>query len=61
MKNNNKIALFVSVIVLIGLPTLFFFISMFTGNWSYLAWSIPPSLAGGLTGLMLTLKKTKKA
>jgi hypothetical protein len=60
MKNNNKIALFVSLIVLVGFPILFLFISLVTGNWGYLAWSIPPSFAAGLTGLMITLNQIKK-
>ncbi|MFB4169241.1 hypothetical protein [Virgibacillus sp. JSM 102003] len=57
---NNKIALFVSLFVLIGFPIIFLFISLFTGQWSYLAWSIPPSLAAGLTGLMISLNQIKK-
>lgn len=60
MKSNNKIALFVSLTVLIGFPILFLFISLFTGQWGYLAWSIPPSFAAGFTGLMLTLYAFKK-
>ncbi|WP_191559721.1 hypothetical protein [Metabacillus idriensis] len=60
MENNNKIALFVSLIVLVGFPILFLFISMFTGQWGYLAWSIPPSFVAGFTGLMITLNQIKK-
>jgi hypothetical protein len=60
MKNNYKIALFVSLIVLVGFPILFLFISLVTGNWGYLAWSIPPSFAAVLTGLMITLNQIKK-
>jgi hypothetical protein len=61
MKVNNKTALFVSLVVLVGFPILFLFISMITEQWGYLAWSIPPSLAAGLTGLMFTLNQFKKA
>jgi hypothetical protein len=61
MKNNNKIALFVSLAVLVGFPILFLFVSLITEQWGYLAWSIPPSLAAGLTGLMFTLNQIKKA
>jgi hypothetical protein len=57
---NNKFALFASLIVLVGFPIIFLFISLLTGQWSYLAWSIPPSFAAGLTGLMITLNQIKK-
>ncbi|MFA9458377.1 hypothetical protein ACERJO_16655 [Halalkalibacter sp. AB-rgal2] len=60
MKNNTKIALYVSIIVLVGFPILFIFISLLTGQWGYLTWSIPPSFVAGLTGLMITLNQTKK-
>lgn len=52
MKKNNKIALYVSLFVLIGFPIFFLFISIYTGKWGYLAWSIPPSLTAGLIGLV---------
>jgi hypothetical protein len=61
MKNNNVIALMVSLVVLVGFPIIFLFISLFTGQWGYLAWSIPPSLAAGLTGLMISRNQMKKA
>ncbi|CEG28689.1 hypothetical protein [Bacillus sp. B-jedd] len=57
MKGNNKLALIVSYIVLVGFPFFFLVVSMFTGQWGYFAWSIPPSLAAGLTGLMFTLNQ----
>lgn len=57
---NNKLALFVSLLVLVGFPIMFLFISMFTGKWSYIAWSIPPSFLAGLTGLILTLNQIRK-
>jgi hypothetical protein len=57
---NNKFALFASLIVLVGFPIIFLFISLLTGQWSYLVWSIPPSFAAGLTGLMITLNQIKK-
>lgn len=60
MKKNIKLALFVSLFGLIGIPVLFFFISIFTEQWNYLIWSIPPSLTAGLTGLMITLQQLKK-
>ncbi|MGM7681612.1 hypothetical protein ACSVDA_05595 [Cytobacillus sp. Hm23] len=58
--NNNKIALYVSLIALVGFPILFLFISIFSGQWGFLVWSITPSLTAGLTGLMITLNQIKK-
>ncbi|WP_409294678.1 hypothetical protein V1498_16030 [Peribacillus sp. SCS-26] len=60
MNSHNKFALFVSLIVLVGFPMLFLFISTVTGQWSYLVWSIPPSFAAGLSGLLITLNRIKK-
>ncbi|MCF6137778.1 hypothetical protein [Pseudalkalibacillus berkeleyi] len=60
MKNNNKVALLVSIIVLVGIPILFLIISISTGKWGYLAWSLPPSFAAGFTGLMITYNQMKK-
>ncbi|TFB23897.1 hypothetical protein E3U55_03535 [Filobacillus milosensis] len=57
---NNMFALFVSLFVLVGFPIVFLFISLFTGQWSYIVWSIPPSLLAGLTGLMITLNQIKQ-
>jgi hypothetical protein len=57
---NNKLAFFVSLFVLVGFPIVFLFISLFTGEWSYLLWSVLPSLLAGLTGLMITLHFIKK-
>ncbi|EPD54118.1 hypothetical protein HMPREF1210_00103 [Paenisporosarcina sp. HGH0030] len=48
MNRNTKFAVFVSLIILIGFPVLFSFISLFTGNWNYLMWSIPPSFTAGV-------------
>ncbi|UXH46233.1 hypothetical protein N5C46_09375 [Rossellomorea vietnamensis] len=60
MKNMNSLALFVSLIVLVGFPILFFFVSLFTGDLRYLIWSLPPSFLAGFTGLILTLQTIKK-
>ncbi|MBM7096100.1 hypothetical protein JSY36_10060 [Bacillus sp. H-16] len=57
---NNKTALMISILVLTGFPVFFLFVSLFTGQWSYLAWSIPPSFLAGFTGLMVTLNQIKK-
>ncbi|RDU38836.1 hypothetical protein DRW41_04570 [Neobacillus piezotolerans] len=60
MKKDSKIALSVSLIVLIGFPLLFFFVSLVTGQWHYLLWSLPPSFTAGFTGLVLTLNQIRK-
>lgn len=59
MKGDNRLALIVSLIVLVGFPVFFLFVSMSTGQWGYFAWSIPPSLAAGLTGLLFTRNRIK--
>jgi hypothetical protein len=54
-----KLALIVSYIVLIGSPVLFLCISLFTGQWSYFFWSIPPSFTAGFTGMIVSKSKFK--
>ncbi len=60
MKNNPKLGLFVSLFVLVGFPIIFLMISLFTGQWNYLLYSILPSFAAGFTGLMISFKYIKK-
>lgn len=60
MKNNNQLALLVSWVVLVGFPLFFLFVSLYTGQWRYLVWSLPPSFLAGFTGLILTLNQMKK-
>ncbi|WP_226672363.1 hypothetical protein [Rossellomorea aquimaris] len=60
MENGNRFALIVSLIVLVGFPILFLIVSMYTGQWGYLVWSLPPSFTAGFTGLILTLNTRKK-
>ncbi|KPL60290.1 hypothetical protein [Rossellomorea vietnamensis] len=60
MKNRNRLALLVTVIVLVGFPITFFFVSLYTGEWRYLMWSLPPSFLAGFTGLIFTLNTIKK-
>ena len=60
MRNNSKVALFVSLSVLVGFPFFFLFVSMYTANWGYLAWSILPSFTAGFTGLIVTINQIKK-
>lgn len=56
MKTGNKIALFTSLFVLIGFPVIFTVISLLTGDWKYLLYSLPGSFTAGFTGLIVTLK-----
>lgn len=60
MKNMNSFALLVSLIVLVGVPILFLFVSLYTGEWRYFMWSLPPSFLAGFTGLIFTLQTIKK-
>jgi hypothetical protein len=60
MKNRNRSALLVSAIVLIGFPILFLIVTLYTGEWRYLMWSLPPSFLAGFTGLIFTLNTMKK-
>ncbi|CAN7514541.1 hypothetical protein [Rossellomorea sp. LjRoot5] len=60
MKKRNRLALLISVIVLVGFPILFLFVSLYTGDWRYLMWSLPPSCLAGFTGLIFTIHTIKK-
>ncbi|WP_078595984.1 hypothetical protein [Evansella clarkii] len=51
----------ISLVVLIGLPLFFLLISIFTGKWGYFLFSIPPSLAAGLTGFFHAKKNGVRA
>lgn len=56
---NTKVALIASLCALIVIPGAFLVISLFTGQWKYFLFSIPPALIAGLTGLILTLRQIK--
>ena len=60
MKINTNLALIVSLIILIGIPLLFLIVSLITGQWLYLLWSIPPSFLAGFTGLIVLRRQSKK-
>ncbi|MBH0229162.1 hypothetical protein [Halobacillus yeomjeoni] len=60
MRTRTKMALAISLIVWIGFPVLFFFISLNTNEWNYLILSIPGSFTAGFTGLMLTIHHHEK-
>jgi hypothetical protein len=59
MKTGNKIALFTALFVLVGLPVIFTAVSLITGNWKYLLYSLPGSFTAGFTSLIVTLKHIK--
>jgi hypothetical protein len=60
MKTGNKIALFTALFVLVGLPVIFTAVSMITGNWKYLLYSLPGSFTAGFTSLIVTLKHIRE-
>jgi hypothetical protein len=60
MKTGNRIALFTALFVLVGFPIIFAVVSMITGNWKYLLYSLPGSFTAGFTGLIVTLKHIKE-
>ncbi|MGR3763152.1 hypothetical protein [Rossellomorea sp. NS-SX7] len=60
MKTGTKIALFTALFVLVGFPIIFIVISVSTGDWKYLLYSLPGSFTAGFTGLILTLKEIRK-
>lgn len=60
MKSNTKLALSISLFALIGIPLIFLCISLITGNWKFLLFSIFPAFLAGFTGLMATLQQIKK-
>ncbi|WP_144512239.1 hypothetical protein [Bacillus sp. FJAT-22090] len=59
MKNNTKLALGVSLFALIVFPVTFLGISIITGNWKFIIFSIFPSFLAGFTGLMATFRQAK--
>ena len=60
MKENPRLAFNLSLIVLIGIPLFFLIVSLVTGRWDFFLLSIAPSMTAGLTGLLLSKRKTKK-
>ncbi|WP_416828651.1 hypothetical protein [Ectobacillus polymachus] len=60
MKKSTRIALWASLFALIGFPIIFLFISLQTGQWKYLIYSLFPAFPAGFTGLMVTIQQIKK-
>ncbi|WP_046173632.1 hypothetical protein [Domibacillus indicus] len=61
MRENLRLAFVVSLVVLAGFPLFFLVLSLYTGSWNFFMYSLAPSLAAGLTGLLLVKQKLKKA
>lgn len=61
MRNSMKIALFVSLFLLIGFPMIFMIISMSTDQWIYLFSGSVPSMLAGTAGIFFILQQTKKS
>ncbi|MGD6801152.1 hypothetical protein [Rossellomorea aquimaris] len=59
MLKKAGLPMIVSLAVLIGLPVFFLFISLITGEWGYLIWSLPPSFLAGFTGLMVSRNNSR--
>ncbi|TAA72282.1 hypothetical protein [Planococcus salinarum] len=60
MRNSLKIALFVSLFLLIGFPLIFLIISMFTDQWIYLFSGSVPSMLAGTGAISFILQQNRK-
>jgi len=49
---SSRVARRIAVGVLVGIPLLLLVVSIATSNWLFFAWSLPPALAAGITGLV---------
>lgn len=57
MKKGRKMALFISLFILIAFPLIFLILSLKTGQWKYSTYSLAPILAAGLTGVLIAVRK----
>ncbi|WP_163100366.1 hypothetical protein [Peribacillus alkalitolerans] len=57
---STKLSLYVSLFVLVVFPIIFLVISLITGQWRFLTYSIIPSFFAGLSGLMVSIQQMKK-
>jgi hypothetical protein len=60
MKKGRKMAMFISLFILIAFPLIFLILSLKTGQWKYITYSLAPILAAGLTGVLLAVRKPKE-
>ena len=64
VKKDTKLALFLSLFVLIGFPVIFLVVSLLTGDWKWLIISLPPSLTAGFMGVWIAniaIKEERKS
>ncbi|WP_132006273.1 hypothetical protein [Mesobacillus foraminis] len=60
MNKKNRLALRVSLFVLVGFPLIFLFVSFLTGNWNFLIYSLPSAFAAGFPGFMVAVQQMKQ-
>lgn len=60
MDKNLKLAWIASLFALVGQVVYFFGVSLYTGNWSYLMWSIFVSMVVGVPSIIRTWQAQKK-
>lgn len=61
MRNLSKIALFVSLFLLIGFPMIFMIISMFTDQWIFMFSGSVPAMLAGTFGIFFIVQQEKKS
>lgn len=60
MKKGRKMAMSISLFILIVFPLIFLILSLKTGQWNYITYSLAPILAAGLTGILIAVRKPKE-
>ncbi|QFT87888.1 hypothetical protein FIU87_04400 [Bacillus sp. THAF10] len=55
MKNNSKLALYVSLTVLIGIPIGFLIATLATGDWRFFMYGAWGGFMGGFPGLVFSM------
>lgn len=60
MKENLKFAWLASWFALVGQLVFFIGVSIFTGEWRYVMWSIMVSMTAGVPSMINTWKEQKK-
>ncbi|MEC5425709.1 hypothetical protein QGM71_19760 [Virgibacillus sp. C22-A2] len=61
MKNNPKLTLIVSLLVVVGIPVCFFIVSLATGNWNFFYFSLIPGWVLGIVSVVHSIQQLKKA
>jgi hypothetical protein len=60
MKSNPKLALYVSLFVMIGIPLILLVPSLLIGRWEPFLYSMIPAFSAGFTGIIVALHQMKK-